>query len=104
MTKIQDDIGRQVPALMPYGECQRESRKVGLIAGVTGSFLAYYFGQRFLRLSPNAALLSGGVSGVLVGYMFSKQIMKDCLTRNNLVQGSEEHSSTDKTDPPAKTF
>ncbi|KAJ1927124.1 hypothetical protein IWQ60_003207 [Tieghemiomyces parasiticus] len=84
MTRWTREIGDMKPSLVPYGECQSESSRTGLVAGVTGGFLGGYISNVLFKLPRNNSILAGVVTGSLVGWLFANQAMKECMKRNHL--------------------
>ncbi|KAJ1959650.1 hypothetical protein IWQ62_004528, partial [Dispira parvispora] len=84
MVSFWDQMAKDHPELLPYKECQQESRRTGLIAGATSGFLGYYLSSKVVKLTPKQSVVAGVLTGAITGFMFARNTMRSCAQRKNL--------------------
>ncbi|GAA5856795.1 hypothetical protein JCM9279_002019 [Rhodotorula babjevae] len=62
--------------LKDFGDANRRAQLDGVAAGTCAGFLSGWITSRLLRQSRNLGLLSGLMTGTVVGYLFTQESLK----------------------------
>ncbi|GAA5970819.1 hypothetical protein JCM3765_005576 [Sporobolomyces pararoseus] len=71
-------------SLKEIGDANRRAQLDGVAAGTCAGFLSGFISTKGLRMSRNVGLLSGLLSGVFVGYIFTQESLKIQLKKASL--------------------
>ncbi|GAA5863715.1 hypothetical protein JCM3774_001224 [Rhodotorula dairenensis] len=81
------------------GAANRRAQIDGVAAGTCAGFLGGFISTRLLRQSRNIGLLSGVLTGSIVGYLFTQESLKIQLAKARAAQSTlQEHLSPDDTE------
>ncbi|TNY22934.1 hypothetical protein DMC30DRAFT_414673 [Rhodotorula diobovata] len=67
--------------LKDFGDANRRAQLDGVAAGTCAGFLSGFITSRLLKQSRNLGLLSGLVTGSVVGYLFTQESLKIQLAK-----------------------
>ncbi|GAA5906830.1 uncharacterized protein JCM6883_005702 [Sporobolomyces salmoneus] len=71
-------------SLKEIGDANRRAQLDGVAAGTCAGFLSGFLSTKGLKMSRNVGLLSGLISGVFVGYVFTQESLKLQLKKATL--------------------
>ncbi|KAK9900004.1 hypothetical protein P389DRAFT_165117 [Cystobasidium minutum MCA 4210] len=80
--------------LAEIGACNRAAQLDGTLYGTAAGFLGGLFGFRFLKLNKNISLFSGIATGVISGYVVSRQALTTRIARAEMDKAKAAEDST----------